>query len=269
MHRVTRSAFAIGTVVGLGLLGYQAGRRAHVEPRVQAASDGPSAPAVPPPADVRRSSLPLPHSDESAAPEAAPGSSAKLEAPSISEDNYGLYASDVRNIFKETPALARFAYFQQHVLLDAQGKQRYHGLLADAGFFRGIRQDLRFPQELRASHKGQIRRLMGIDAIREALAWTDNPQRPSVLGLVEEILLADNIRPDLPLDLRQSLAANKLELFEILQSEEPARAAYVVERSRNTNQEALIDYVVEQVRLGHEYVAANGVKPPASTQSPR
>ncbi|WP_224240222.1 hypothetical protein [Hyalangium gracile] len=235
--KITRSLFVI---VGLVTLAF-----------IVAAQDGsedgapaPTAPlkvALPAPAPARDTTprRPLPPSPPAllAAPEEVPGE----------EGAHGPFTTTTdllkARIFKAAPELARFDYFREHVLLDSHARKDYEALLADTRMYEQLRRTLASPTETEPSLESSIERLMRIDFLREALAWRQNPAREQLLATVEGLLLEDSFQPGLSLHTRRSMAATRMELYELFADQEPERARALVETAKGTSLEKLIQHI--------------------------
>lgn len=172
-----------------------------------------------------------------AAPESIPGD----------EGEHGEFTTSTdlvkQQIFKTEPKLASFDRFRQHVLLDSRGRGEYQALLADKEMYEQTRQALLHPTDAKDSMESNTRRLMQIDYLREALSWRENPERRHLLSAVEGIILEDSFGPMMPPDVKRSVAATKMELYEILYEQEPKKARALVEAARRTRLEGMLEYI--------------------------
>jgi hypothetical protein len=216
-------------------------------PAREATAPVPAAPArpvpAPPPAQQARPSAPLPQPPELlAAPEKLPGD----------EGEHGEFTTttDVvkQKLFKTEPKLAQFDYFREHVLLDSNGRKDYQTLLADRTMYEQTRNVLLHPGDAKDSMESNVKRLMHIDYLREALAWKENPERPHLLSALEGIILEDSFDPAMDADVKRSLAATKFELFELLYKQEPERAKALVGAARGTRLEKLLEYIATRTQ---------------------
>ena len=159
-----------------------------------------------------------------------------------------------QEIFQREPELARLDFFREHVLLDEQGRAEHQALLADRTVLERTRRALLYPRETETSMASHVERLMRIDHLRAALDWRDNPDRTHLLSVVEDIILEDSFGPMMPLDVKRALAASKLELYELLYTQDAGRAEELVRRARRTRLEKMVEYMAEnnQHRLARE-----------------
>jgi hypothetical protein len=146
-------------------------------------------------------------------------------------------------IFKTEPELARFDYFREHVLLDSNGRKDYEALLADTRMYEQLRRALGSSTEAEETLESSFKRLMRIDYLREALAWRQNPARTQLVSTVEGIILENSFAPELSPGARRSMAATRMELYEIFADQEPARALALAEAARGTPLEKLVQYI--------------------------
>jgi hypothetical protein len=159
-----------------------------------------------------------------------------------------------QKLFKAEPKLAQFDYFREHVLLDSSTREDYRKLLADKAMIEKVRGDLLHPTERKDTTESNVKRLMEIDYLREAMDWKEHPGRKDLLAEVERIILEDSFTADMPADIKRSLAATKLELYELYSAQAPERALALVEKARGTRLEKLLQYFAEhnQRRLAKE-----------------
>ncbi|MFE8598787.1 hypothetical protein [Archangium violaceum] len=214
-------------------------------PAHEATAPAPAVPSrpAPTPAEQARPSAPLPKPPELlAAPEEFPGE----------EGEHGEFTTttDVvkQKIFKTEPRLAQFDYFREHVLLDSNGRKDYQVLLADRSMYEQTRSALSHPGDDKDSMESNVKRLMRIDYLREALSWKENPERPHLLSTLEGIILEDSFEPGMGPEVKRSLAATKFELFELLYKQDPERARALVGSARGTRLEKLMEYIATRTQ---------------------
>jgi hypothetical protein len=90
-----------------------------------------------------------------------------------------------------------------------------------------------------------VKRLMQIDYLRESLAWKDNPARADVIDMVATVIAEDAFAAGMPGDVKRSLAATKMELFQILSGHDAALVQKLVEKAQGTRVEAMLKYFAE------------------------
>lgn len=186
---------------------------------------------------------------------AAPAQAASVQAPYYlvpanvpgSEGEHGEFTTNTdvlkQKIFKTEPKLAQFDFFREHALLDSNSREDYHALLSDKAMYTQVRQALLRPEGLEDTMEDNVKRLLQIDYLREALDWKENPEREHLLSTVEAIILEDSFRDTMPEELKRSVAASKTELFEILHGHAPERAQALVTAARGTRLEKLLEYI--------------------------
>jgi hypothetical protein len=224
-------------------------------------------PEVPPPpaqeavaAAPDEQPMPLPpHSVEP--PRAPPSEEFTMgEAVGLPEDEgeHGEFTTSTdilkQKVFKSDPKLAQFDYFREHVLLDSVTREDYRKLLADKDMLEQTRKDLLHPSDSKESMQGHVKRLMKIDYLREALNWKEHPGRSQLLEMVENIILEDSFTAQMDPSVKRSLAATKMELYQIFSEHEPARALALVDKARGTRLEQMLKYFAQsnQQRLERE-----------------
>jgi hypothetical protein len=163
-----------------------------------------------------------------------------------SEDYQGSLEQLKKSIHKEDERLALFSYYHERVLPDSVSRERFHELLSDSGMLAHVQRGLLFPGEKRETLRGNIKRLMQIDYLRDALSWKENPRREQILSAVKDMILEDNFLPEYGEDMRVSLAANKMELYELLYAQDPKRAEALVTEARGSRLEALMTHLAER-----------------------
>jgi hypothetical protein len=230
-------------VTGLGVAGgIVAMHSGDDEPEPPPESALARAPAVPPRLEPAPAAAPVQAPETRippmlAAPEEIPGD----------EGEHGEFNTTTdlvkRKIFKTEPKLAQFDYFREHVLLDSHGRKDYEALLADTAMYEQMRRALLYPADAKDTIESNFKRLMQIDYLREALAWKENPARQQLMATVENIILEDSFGPTMPPDVKRSVAATKMELYEILFDQEPERTQALVEAAKRTRLEKMLEYI--------------------------
>ncbi|MDY7230327.1 hypothetical protein [Hyalangium rubrum] len=159
-----------------------------------------------------------------------------------------------QKLFKREPKLAQFDYFREHVLLDSVSREGYHKLLMDKEMIAQTRDDLLHPKEPKDTPETNTKRLMQIDYLREGLSLKDHPDRAYLLDTVESIILEDSFTAQMDPKVKRSLAATKMELYEIFSSHDPARTLALTDKARGTRLEKMMEYFAEsnQRRLAKE-----------------
>ncbi|NVJ02667.1 hypothetical protein HV824_31735, partial [Myxococcus sp. AM009] len=129
-----------------------------------------------------------------------------------------------QRVMAANPDLAQFRHLQRKVLRKGDEQASLQSLFKDREVINAAKQDLLATGERTFSEDAQFRRLYQVEFLGSALEWKDNPERPALLNDLEELLRADNLDPDMELELRRSLSGDKVELFMILLHNDRARA---------------------------------------------
>jgi hypothetical protein len=108
--------------------------------------------------------------------------------------------------------------------------------------YEQLRRTLGTSTKAEESLESSIQRLMGIDYLREALGWRRNPAREQLVSTFEGIILENSFSSELSPSARRSMAATRMELYEILADQEPERARALVEAAKGTSLEKLLQY---------------------------
>jgi len=170
------------------------------------------------------------------------------DEPPVSDDfDDNPLANVLRPLLANDVQLNTFMYYHNRPLLDAANNARYHEFLSDPAMFANVKQDLLYPEETQVSQGANIKRLMKIDYLREALEWAENPQRAELIALVEEVLLTDNYPAGMRMDMRISLSGNRMELYELLSDVAPDRALAVLQKSKGTRLEAMLSWIASSL----------------------
>ncbi|WP_225414235.1 hypothetical protein [Stigmatella hybrida] len=236
---------------------------------VEFALSGP--PEVPPQAtpEVAAVTPPAPQASAPSRPQPKPAAPAQAaippllaspETPSLPEDDgeHGEFTTSTdilkQRLFKREPKLAQFDYFREHVLLDSVSRESYRKLLLDKEMIAQTRDDLLHPKYTKDTTETNVQRLMQIDYLREGMAWKENPESDHLLAEVESIILEDSFTEGMAPGVKRSIAATKMELYELLSNRDPARALALVDKARGTRLEQMLQYFAEhnQRRLAKE-----------------
>lgn len=190
--------------------------------------------------------------------EPATPSAPRGAAPSLAELTDSSRANDyvdnslgevLQRVLSNDQQLATFKYYYNRPLLDETSKSRYHEFLSDPAVFAAVKHDLLYPDEVKVDQAGNIKRLMKIDYLREALEWEENPMRRTLVSLVSELILTDNLPAAMGMDMRLSLSGNKMELYELLYQFAPDQASATLQASKGTRLERLIAYIDNALRV--------------------
>lgn len=151
--------------------------------------------------------------------------------------------------------LDAFMYYHNRPLLDDASAAKFHELLSDPATFAAVKHDLLYPEETRAEEAGNIKRLMKIDYLRDALEWKENPRRGELVALVSEIILTDNYPAEMTMDMRVSLSGNKMELYQLLYEIAPDQASAALLASRGTRLEPMIAHIASSTEARKRFEA--------------
>jgi len=191
----------------------------------------------------------------SAKKDAEPTNATPDEAPVSDDYDDNPLANVLRPLLANDVQLDTFMYYHNRPLLDAANNVKYHEFLSDPAMFANVKHDLLYPEETKVSQGANIKRLMKIDYLREALEWKENPQRAELIALVEEMLLTDNYPAGMGMDMRISLSGNKMELYELLVDVAPDRAIAVLEASKGTRLEAMLAWIANSLQTRRQIEA--------------
>jgi hypothetical protein len=185
---------------------------------------------------------------------AADGSNSDGTPPSDDYDDNPM-ANILRPLLANDVQLDTFMYYHNRPLLDKAGTAHYHEFLSDPAMLAAVKHDLLYPEETKVDVSGNIKRLMKIDYLREAVEWQDNPARGEIISQVGNMLLTDNYPDGMGMDMRLSLSGNKMELYELLSEVAPDQAAALLQSSKGTRLENLLGYIANSLQVRHQIEA--------------
>lgn len=140
------------------------------------------------------------------------------------------------------PDLAQFRLLQRKALMKPEERERLQEIYQDSELLAVAKRFLLAEGEKTFSEDRQFQRLYRVEYVGMALEWQDNPNRNTLLSETKDLILAKNIHNDQELELRRSLAGDKVELFMILLHSDRAGAESLLEQVKGTNLEPLLQY---------------------------
>lgn len=185
----------------------------------------------------------------------------ELEAQELEPDDEYDQSEVMRAVLGGESMLAKFWGHHKQVLKDEEQREGYRAFLSNPAMLAKVREDLRSPGETGQAFQRNLKQLIEIDYLREALAWEDNPRREEILGLIEELILEDTFGQGRDTGMRYSLATAKRELYELLHDHDAARARGVVEASRGSRLEGLIAFIAADLERRHQKALEVGLYP--------
>jgi len=236
------AAAAGALFLGVGGVGPRGGRAAPEPERTPQAAPHGATPALP-----RFTELPRP--EQRMAQRDEPQVATPDDEPTSDDYEDNSMGDFIHTILVNDKMLDTYMYYHNRPLLDEGSLVQYHQILSDRSMLADVKGDLLYPEEKKATPVGNIRRLMKIDYLRDALDWKENPRREEVLSLIAEMLLTDNYPADMGMDMRISLSGNKMELYELLAQEAPDRAEAVLEKAKGTRLEAMLAYIANSLEV--------------------
>ncbi len=145
-----------------------------------------------------------------------------------------------QRIMTDNPDIAEFRRLQRKILRKSQETQKLQDLYQNRDLIETAKKDLLADKDVAFSEEARFRRLYRVEYLGMGLEWKENPQRQALFNDVEEIILANNIRTDMEVELRRSLAGDKVELFMILLHNDRSRAEALLLRVQGTRLEKLL-----------------------------
>ncbi|MBU8898125.1 hypothetical protein KRR26_21130 [Corallococcus sp. M34] len=160
-----------------------------------------------------------------------------------------------QRVMAQNPDLARFRQLQRKVLRRADETQSLQALYQDRKVIEAAKKDLLSEGQTRFDDDAQFRRLYQVEYLGMSIEWKDNPERPALMKDVEELILAQNIKPDMDLELRRSLAGDKVELFMVMLHNDRPRAEALLAQAQGTRLAPLLENA--RVRFDALWALAN------------
>lgn len=139
------------------------------------------------------------------------------------------------------PVLRRFYNLRKKALRSKLEQAEYQALLADEALLEEAKAELAdgySADELDQSE--ELRRLLRLQYLNAALAWTDNPARTKALSAIEALLLAE-IPAGVPKTVRGSLMGDKFDLYQHLMLADPERAKALLALASGTGSEKVLE----------------------------
>jgi hypothetical protein len=153
----------------------------------------------------------------------------------------------IHQVLANDRQLSAFMYYYNRPLLDAAARAKYRELLSDRAQLASVKHDLLYPEETKADKPGNIKRLMKIDYLREAIEWKDNPARGEAIAMLSELVLTDNFPATMAMDMKLSISGNKREIYELLYQVAPDKALALVPAAKGTRLEGMVAFIANSV----------------------
>jgi len=126
-------------------------------------------------------------------------------------------------IFAEDAFIRKFKQLsEKKALLSREDVAELDRMLQDQEAITSIEFMLSSPMHQENFLKEQMERMFYIDFLKACLEKKDNAAGELIRTRIRTIILSDNLNPDLPLNMRKSIAAEKAELIALLSEHDPA-----------------------------------------------
>lgn len=146
----------------------------------------------------------------------------------------------IEQVLNEDPILRRFYDLRQKALRTAAEQKDYQAMLADANLILEARDELRGAYSNTGIDQGEeLRRLQRVHYLNSAVAWKENPERPTALAAISELILED-VPKSLAAEAKGSLLGDKIDLFQHLMLSDPDKAQMLLTRAQGTRSEKLL-----------------------------
>lgn len=147
------------------------------------------------------------------------------------------------------PDVAEFREIEHKVLRSTAEQLQRREMLADVARIRHARDRLLATREGPLTREDELERLYRVEFLAAAIEDPHNQALPEVFLAIKDVILADNILDDLPLDLRRSLSGDKMELYMALLHDAPEQAALIAAQVQGTPLESLIRYAGQRYQV--------------------
>ncbi|MFP2907254.1 hypothetical protein ACLESD_19840 [Pyxidicoccus sp. 3LFB2] len=244
-HTHTRKVALLGLgllCLGAALYGWPEARA----PETEGTAELPLSEPLPPPATSALSPMPPPSHEVVPANAAQPVVvvSTPLAAGGETPDAISRPGTPLdslrQRVMAANPDIAQFRQLQRKVLRKSTERDLLQDIYKDRELIETAKKDLLAEGERVFSDEAEFRRLYRVEYLGMGLEWKENPERPALLGDIEQLVRANNIHPEMDLELRRSLAGDKVELFMILLHNDRARADALLASVQGTRLEPLL-----------------------------
>lgn len=141
----------------------------------------------------------------------------------------------------ERATLRQFLSLREKALRSETEKSALQGLYENREFIQSTKELLKSNDASFFTREREKERFASITFLKSALSGTHDESRERVISAVEEIIETENIAPDLALEIKRSLAGDKIELFQILRRASQTRAEALLGRLGNGKLRALLE----------------------------
>ncbi|MBI3534706.1 MAG: hypothetical protein HY072_04390 [Deltaproteobacteria bacterium] len=135
----------------------------------------------------------------------------------------------------------RFTSLQEKLLKKSSDLLEYNALLSNRDQLTSVAQYLSVPPS-EFAYNEQTYRLKLIDYLIESAKWQDNPAQSFAIDEINKLILTENITEDLPIEIRKSVAQDKVELFSALMKIDIETAKSVKNKALGTDIAQIISY---------------------------
>lgn len=148
----------------------------------------------------------------------------------------------IESALHDDPALAHYHWLSSKVLPTDEHRKMLHEMLSDPEQIQKVKMDLLASTESAFSKESEGKRMLCVEFLTDAIAWSENPEIDLVREAIEDVLFAQNISEAMPEDLARSLAGDKVELFTQVLHASPEQASILADRARGKEVEPLLVY---------------------------
>jgi len=148
----------------------------------------------------------------------------------------------MKRALDEHPELSQYHWLAQKVLPTVEHRRMLEEMLSDLELIEKAKLDLLASSETDYSREEEAKRMLQVEFLSDAIAWKENPEMAAIVEAIEDVLLADNISADMPDDLAQSLAGDKMDLYTQVLHSSPDHAATIAEHASGKPVDPLLTY---------------------------
>lgn len=182
----------------------------------------------------------------------------------LTQDTQMSESPDINIVINKDKILEKFYGYYRKVLPSDFDRKSYEIMLSDTQMHRKVKDNILHPPSSMEERKFSVaQRMMEIDYLREVVNWKENPQQRSSIDLLEELIETNNFYADQDIDLKYSIATNKMELYQILFEYDSERAAILLDRvrSRDPKLYALLEHIDKTIRNRQKFEDESVIRP--------
>jgi len=147
------------------------------------------------------------------------------------------------------PDVAEFRAIEHKVLRSTAEKKQRQEMLSDITRIRHARDRLLATREGPLTREDELERLYRVEYLAATIEDPHNPALSEAFAAIKDVILAESNVDGIPLDLRRSLAGDRMELYMALLHDAPDQAAAIAAQAKGTALEPLIRYAGQRFEV--------------------